>query len=269
MAPSQPKEPTSFRTDSARVPSKPGSECELPRCRGPGSELTCQSRWVRVTIASSAIARPGRGAARPFTWCARMRRPRSAASREPRSAPARRPTILSALTASTGCSSGEPCPDSSPARIAPKLGSRTGDAGSQQSRSIITGAAKRHRACWRAVQTDDVNVWPAQLPPGARWLPYSPSRSEPQPRVCRRLLRRRRLRGAPRPSSSGACSWPRAWRPASWASWAGWRPACSWARANRVRFFQGSTRNQTRLTAAPSTTRLIPPIRSGTIRLTC
>ena len=174
MAPSQPKEPTSFRTDSARVPSKPGSECELPRCRGPGSELTCQSGWVRVTIGSSAIARPGRGAARPFTWCARMRRPRSAASREPRSAPARRPTILSALTASTGCSSGEPCPDSSPARIAPKLGSRTGDAGSQQSRSIITGAAKRHRACWRAVQTDDVNVWPAQLPPGARWLPYSP-----------------------------------------------------------------------------------------------
>ncbi|TMB78148.1 MAG: hypothetical protein E6J46_06830 [Chloroflexi bacterium] len=24
------------------------------------------------------------------------------------------------------------------------------------------------------MQTDDVNVWPAQLPPGARWLPYSP-----------------------------------------------------------------------------------------------
>ena len=23
------------------------------------------------------------------------------------------------------------------------------------------------------MQTDDVNVWPAQLPPGARWLPYS------------------------------------------------------------------------------------------------
>jgi len=39
---------------------------------------------------------------------------------------------------------------------------------------MITGAAKRHRACWRAVQTDDVNVWPAQLPPGARWLPKSP-----------------------------------------------------------------------------------------------